>query len=169
MTKRGAGTRGRRWARRAISGAAVLALIYAALLGLSVMSLDDRDRVAALGELGAAIPVETTAPGAARLGEALGAVRDARRSTLGLFPTYDPVRLGRAADSLGALARDVEASPWVGQEAQMARGRALVVLGRDAQAARVLGALVGGGGYRAPAARRLLDHLRAGPEPVPGR
>ena len=102
------------------------------------------------------------------MSDALAAVRRARRSTLGLFPRYDPAQLDAAAAALAGPDRQGPASSWPSQEARLTLARVHLYRQRDVEAARVLGALVREGGYRAPAARRMLDFLRAQPpEPAP--
>ena len=68
------------------------------------------------------------------------------------------------ADSARRLgpADPVGPTSWIAQEARLAQGRVLLHLGRDAEAARVLGGLVEQGSYRGSVARRLLDALREG-------
>ncbi|WP_420456255.1 hypothetical protein [Rubrivirga sp.] len=148
-----------------VAATAAVAVAYVVLLAVSTTASPERARVAGLGEIEAAPPPAPLATDdeaePRRLTHALRAVRDARRSTLGLFPSYDAAGLDAAADTLGAIARQADPASWVSQEARLAWGRVLLYRGRDAEAARVLGALVTQGGYRGSAARRLLDALRA--------
>ena len=153
------GRRGR-LARRGAAVLLVLGLVYAGLGAASALSRSPRQQVAALGEVEAL--AGPAGPEAERLAAAARAVRRARRSTLGLFPTYDAAGLDAAADALAAAAEGADGRSWVSQEARLALGRVLLYRARDAEAARVLGGLVREGGYRGPAARRLLDIVRAG-------
>ncbi|WP_412061558.1 hypothetical protein [Rubrivirga sp. IMCC45206] len=149
------------WAR----AAAVLLVGYGALFLASQASVPERAQIAALGEIAVDEPALRSAdpaPDADRLIAAAQAVRDARRSTLGLFPSYDATALDAAAADLADLADAADRRTWVSQEARLALGRVLLHRGRDADAARVLGDLVEQGGYRAPVARRLLDAVRVG-------
>ena len=146
----------RRWGWRWASALALLALGYGAAYAVSASRTTAREQVADLGALGAG-PL----PSADTLGRALAAVGGARRSTLGLFPRYDPGALDAAAAALADRARTAEPSSWPSQEARLALARVHLYRQRDVEAARVLGALVREGGYRAPAARRMLDFLRA--------
>ncbi|WP_412069449.1 hypothetical protein [Rubrivirga sp. IMCC43871] len=149
------------WAR----AAAVLLVGYGALFLASQASVSERAQIAALSEIEIDAPALRSAdptPDADRLIAAAEAVRDARRSTLGLFPSYDTTALDAAAADLADLSDSADRRTWVSQEARLALGRVLLHRGRDADAARVLGDLVEQGGYRAPAARRLLDAVRSG-------
>jgi len=150
-----------RWAAAA---AAVLLVAYGGLFAVSSATVPERAQVAALGEI-EAIELPTlrgAAPTPAdALTPALGAVADARRSTLGLFPRYDAAALASAAEALTAVAADADPRSAASQEARLALGRIYLYQGRDAEAVRVLGGLVAEGRYQAPTARRLLDYVRA--------
>ncbi len=145
-------------------GVAVLAVAYGGLYAASAASVSERSQLAALGELSGYVAptlrgtADASLPG--RLDAALDRVDEARQSTLGLFPRYDADRLAAVAADLGAVATEADPETAVSQEARYALGRVSLYLGRDADAARVLGTLVREGGYRAPAARRLLDYIR---------
>ena len=147
------------------AAAAVLLVAYGGLFAVSSALVPERAQVAALGEVEAtAPPVLRSAdavPEADRLTAALGSIEDARRSTLGLFPTYDAVALDAVATELDAVADEADADSWASQEARLALGRVLLYRGRDAEAARVLGTLVEQGSYRGAEARRLLDFIRS--------
>lgn len=169
-----AGVRGRRrpqrrrgWRRWTAALALGLALGYGALWAASAAATPERALVAALGDLPSAAPADDGAL-QRRLDDALGTVREARRSTLGLFPRFDDDRLDAAARQLAAAAHAAGPSTPASQEARLALGRVLLHRGSDADAARVLGSLVREGGYRAPEARRLLDYVRAQGPPVAG-
>ncbi len=145
---------------------AVLVVAYGGLYALSSASISERAQLAALGELseyaaptlrGADDPQDLSA----RLDAALDHVDEARESTLGLYPRYDDAALTAVAADLGAISTEAEPGTSVAQEARLALGRVYLYLGRDGDAARVLGTLVREGGYRASAARRLLDYIRA--------
>ena len=97
---------------------------------------------------------------AERLDAALDAVADARQTTLGLFPHYDADRLNAAAADIAAVIGSAGSGTAVSQEARFALARVRLYQGRDAEAVRLLGALVREQSYRAPEARRLLDFLR---------
>ncbi len=145
---------------------AVLVAVYGGLWVVSVQSATPRDRLADLGGIEAqAPPVPPSASGNASADSLTGAlrtVRQARRSVLLLFPRYSPAALDAAAVRLAKVAGQADAGTWVSQEARLALGRVHLARQRDLQAARVLAGLVREGGYRAPAARRLLDAIRAG-------
>ena len=142
---------------------AVLAAVYGGLWIASAQSATPRDRLADLGGIEAQSPPGAGAERAAEsLAGASQSVRDARQSTLLLFPRYDPAGLDAAAGMLAEVASGAGAATWVSQEARLSLGRVHLARQRDLDAARVLGGLVREGGYRAPAARRLLDAIRAG-------
>jgi len=150
--------------RRLVLAMGVVAVAYGAAFTGSSLMVPERDRVAALAEVGYVAPVVRggDAPGdqAARLTAALDAVAGARRTTLGLFPRYDVAALDAAAADLDVLIASADPASVVSQEARLALGRVRLQQGRDADAARVLGTLVAGESYRAPEARRLLDWIR---------
>ncbi len=143
---------------RAVMAAALLAVGYGVLYAASTARATVREQVADLGAVGAVwLPSSRAGP----LAQAFTAVRHARRSTLGLFPHYDPAGLDRAAQALAAEAAAAEAPSWQSQEARLTLARVHLYRQRDVDAARVLGGLVREGGTRAPAARRILDFIRA--------
>lgn len=152
------------------AAAAVVLVAYGGLFATSLALVPERARVAALGEVEAEAPPVLrsatlrgdAAAHTADLVEALEAVHDARRSVLGLFPSYDPAGLDAAADALASITEAAAPSSSASQEARLALGRVHLYRGRDAEAARVLGGLVQEGSYRASAARRLLDYIRQG-------
>ena len=162
--------RATRWrAPRWLAAAAVLLVAYGAAFAVSTATQPERARVAALTDIDAAPPSVLRGGATADaegLTEALDAVHEARSSVLGLFPTYDADALTAAAARLGAIADQAEPASWIAQEARLAQGRVLLHLGRDAEAARVLGGLVEQGSYRGSVARRLLDALREGALPA---
>ena len=159
-----------RWrAPRWLAAAAVLLVAYGAAFAVSTATQPERARVAALTDIDAAPPSVLRGGATADaegLTEALDAVHEARSSVLGLFPTYDADALTAAAARLGAIADQADPASWIAQEARLAQGRVLLHLGRDAEAARVLGGLVEQGSYRGSVARRLLDALREGALPA---
>lgn len=155
------GGRAGRW----IAGAAVaVAAVWGGAAVASSVTTPERDRVADVAALADYRPLAPDGAGAleVRLANVLGGVEAARRTRFGRAPTYDADALATAAVDLDRIAAAAAGGSVVDQEARLARGRVLLHLGRDAEAARALGALVRAGGYRAPEARRLLDWLRAG-------
>ena len=162
--------RATRWrAPRWLAAAAILLVAYGSAFAVSTATQPERARVAALTDIDAAPPSVLRGGATADaegLTEALDAVHEARSSVLGLFPTYDADALTAAAARLGAIADQAEPASWIAQEARLAQGRVLLHLGRDAEAARVLGGLVEQGSYRGSVARRLLDALREGALPA---
>lgn len=129
-------------------------------------SPEERTRLATadIGDLASYTPLTTrgdaTDPLAERLDTALDDVADARRTTLGLFPHVDEARLSAAAQEIAAIIGATDASTSVSQEARFALARIRLAQHRDADARRLLGALILEQSYRAPEARRLLDFIR---------
>lgn len=150
--------------RRFVLAMGVVAVAYVAAFAGSSLTTPERDRVAALAEVGYVVPTvrggDVAGDQTARLTAALDAVAGARRTTLGLFPRYDTAALDAAALDLEALTASADAASVVSQEARFALGRVRLQQERDADAARVLGTLVAEGSYRAPEARRILDWIR---------
>lgn len=154
-----------RWTVGVIGG---LVAAGAGLLALSGAATPERERVADLGALDNVAPRVVAqagsgaAPLATRLASALNRAAASRHARLGRPAAYDEEVLGTAVANLERIVAEAETGSVVAEEGQMARGRILLYLGREAEAARALGALVRKGGYRAPEARRLLDYVRAG-------
>ncbi len=150
--------------RRALVLATVVVAAYGGLFGAFGREKTDRARVSDLGDLASyeAPTMRGTETDAlpARLDAALDAVSDARRSTLGLFPRYDAAALDAASAELAAVIGAADTASTVSQEARLALARVLLYRGRDAEAVRLLGALVRERSYRGPEARRLLDFVR---------
>jgi hypothetical protein len=150
--------------RRATVLLGALALVYTGLFAASASLTPDRTRVAGLDELTALPEQVVRGPSddalQQRLGQAFVAASAARHTTLGLFPRYDNEVLDVVADSLVAISAAAQPESAVAQEARLALGRIRVQQGRDAEAARILGALVREGNYPASTARRVLDGLR---------
>ena len=154
----------RLWLPRVAAAAAVALVGYGALFAWSAASVSERAQVAALGEVAPVdVPVlrgpavmETDE----RLQAALAEVAAARRSWLGLFPSYDAGRLDAAAGEIAAVVGEVDPGSWMSHEGRLALGRIHLYRGRDAEAVRVLGTLVEEGSYRGAVARRLIDSVR---------
>lgn len=150
--------------RRVLVSACVVLVAYGGAAAVSSQQRPERARMASLNELTDWTPPQTRGDAdadAEALAVALEQVDDARRTTLGLFPRYEREELDAAASELRELATRADASTSVGQEARFALARVRLYQARDADAARLLGALVRDGSYRAPEARRLIDWIRA--------
>lgn len=162
---RRAGSAPRRLPRWVALAAAAVVVGYGGLYVGSATSLSERDRLADLGDLSSYEALVVRGAGtdalASRLDAALDGVDGARRSVLGLFPSYDAAALDDVAADLEAIVAEADRSTSVSQEARLALGRVRYAQGHDAEAARVLGTLVREGSYRGPDARRLLDAIRA--------
>lgn len=151
--------------RRALVLAAGVVVAYGALFAVSESQRTDRARVADLKDLADYAPATTRgADGSDRLSErldaALDAVVEARQTTLGLFPHFDAPALDAAATEISAVIGESAPGTTVSQEARLALARVRLYQNRDADAVRLLGALVRERSYRAPEARRLLDFVR---------
>ena len=155
-------------ARRVLVAAAFVVLAYGGLFAVSSGPPTERARVADLPDLASYDPPTLRGtsgdPLAARLDATLDAVADARRSTLGLFPTVDDAALDAAATEIEEIAAAAGPDSAVSQEARLALARVRLHQSRDAEAVRILGALVREQSYRATEARRLLDFIRTQPE-----
>lgn len=150
--------------RIALAAGLALAALYGGLLLASRVAQPER---ALLADLGAAPDsyAGLNVRGAAgtvdhRYARALDRLARARRSTLGLFPSYDEAELDDAAQGLGAVA-DAAPGSWEGLEALYVLGRVRLHQGRDEEAALALRRVVEEQGPSAPEARRLLDWLQA--------
>ena len=151
--------------RRVLVLAAAVVVGYGGLFALSESQRPDRMRVADLRDLADYTPPTTRGtsdadPLPARLDAALDHVVAARRTTLGLFPRVDPRALDAASAEIAAIIGEAATETEVSQEARLALARVRIAQNRDAEAVRLLGALVREQSYRAPEARRLLDFVR---------
>ena len=93
--------------------------------------------------------------------ESLEILREARSSTLGLFPSYDEERLAAAAELVGGVAADIDQTTLRRIQAHYILGKIRMYQGRDVEAARALQAVVDDQVPGAEDARRLLDFIGA--------
>ncbi|MFB6249949.1 MAG: tol-pal system YbgF family protein [Salinibacter sp.] len=146
---------------------------YAVLFAASTASQSTLDRLAAVDvssqmvesyystntRSATAPTADTTRAGPLYL-DALATLRDARTSTLGLFPRYDGDALERAEAQLKKVLDRTEQDSFLALEAQFYLGKAYLAQGRvDAARARFK-AVVEREGRRAQEARRILETLR---------
>ncbi len=151
--------------RYALAACVALVTIYAALSIFSWRFQSDRTRLTALHATEEAfveltLRGEPTEPTADALDESLELLRNARTSTLGLFPSYDAERLEAAAALAEGFAADGEATAMRTLRAQYVLGKIRMYQERDAEAAEALQKVVDGRGEGAEDARRLLDYIR---------
>lgn len=150
--------------RRVLVLAAAVLVAYGGLAIGSAAQRTERDRLIDLDDLATYAPMQVrggeTDSLAERLDVALDGVAEARRTTLGLFPRYDDAALDGVAGQLAAISAEANSGSAVSQEARFALARIRLEQNRDAEAVRLLGALVREQSYRASEARRLLDAVR---------
>ena len=165
---------------RGVGAVAVLLLgTYAVLFAASTASQSTLDRLAAVDvsdqmvesyystNTRSATPstTDTTQAGPLYL-EALGTLRGARTSTLGLFPTYDTEALEQAEARLKRVLERTEQDSFLALQAQFYLGKTYLAQG-DVDAARPRFERVAEhGGLRAEEARRILGVLKEEEIPV---
>lgn len=92
---------------------------------------------------------------------ALGHLREAPVSTLGLFPRYDEGELERAATLLARVGREAEPGSFLQLEAAYYLGKARLAQGDRAGATQALKRVIAGEGRQASEAAHLLQELHA--------
>lgn len=154
--------------RRAVAAFVVVCAIgYAALFAAGPSMLSDEQRLADLDE----VPVYTgfrlrgpggvTDPTLQAYGEAVQALEDARRSTLGLFPHYDARELEAAAARLETLIAEHPGSEALTLDARYVLAKVRLYQGNEDAARRQLRTVLQREGPSAPDAERLLEALDA--------
>ena len=93
--------------------------------------------------------------------ESLEILREARSSTLGLFPSYDGDRLDAAAELAERVAADVDQATLRRIQAHYVLGKIRMYQGRDAEAVEAFQTVVDHRALGAEEARRLLDFIGA--------
>jgi len=156
-------------------GAAVVVLLgtYAALFVASTASQSPLGRLATVEvseqmmesyysspTTRSAAPTSDTAQVGPLYLEALSTLREARTSTLGLFPSYDSTALRRAETQLSRVLDRTEAGSFLGLEAQFYLGKTYLAQGRVDSARARFAAVVENEGRRAEEARRILRDLQ---------
>ncbi|MEF8795430.1 MAG: hypothetical protein V5A22_03120 [Salinivenus sp.] len=165
---------------RGVGAVAVLLLgTYAVLFAASTASQSTLDRLAAVDvsdqmvesyystNTRSATPstVDTTQAGPLYL-DALGTLRGARTSTLGLFPDYDTEALEQAETRLKRVLERTEQDSFLALQAQFYLGKTYLAQGHvDAARAR-FERVAEHGGLRAEEARRILGVLKEEEIPV---
>jgi TolA-binding protein len=157
-----------------VAGAAVALLLgaYATLFVASEASQSTLDRLAAVKVSNqvvdnyastatrSAVPSPDTLTTDQLYVDALTAVRQARTSTLGLFPSYDSEKLDRAEQLLTQVLNRTEPESFLALETQFYLGKVLLAQGRVEDARSRFRTVVEREGRMAPEARDILDALR---------
>jgi TolA-binding protein len=107
-----------------------------------------------------ATPTSDTAQVGTLYLDALSTLREARTSTLGLFPSYDSTALRRAETQLSRVLERTEADSFLGLEVQFYLGKTYLAQERVDSARARFEAVVENEGRRAEEARRILRDLQ---------
>jgi hypothetical protein len=153
-------------AKLAIAATILLAVAYGVLFMVSEASLSETERLAALGGVPsdyAVVQLRGEASQADRVTgnyvAALEELRQARSTTLGLFPRYDADGLDRALERFGAVVEADVPDGAFGLEARFLRARILLYRGEVAAAREELRLVIDRQGPSAPDAARLLETM----------
>jgi hypothetical protein len=157
-----------RWAGAAV---AVLLGAYGVLYGVSAASQSPLDRLAApdVSDRVVSSYADTRTRGPATPDtmqvqdvylEALSLLRGARTSTLGLFPRFDPEKLGRAEQLLTQVTEQTPPSSFLALEAQFYLGKVNLAQRQVDTARAQLRRVVKRDGRQADEARRILRRLQ---------
>jgi hypothetical protein len=165
-----------RWAGAAVG---VLLGTYAVLFAASEASTTTLDRLAAVEVSNqvvgnytstatrSAVPSPDTLTADQLYIDALTAVRQARTSTLGLFPSYDPEQLDEAEGLLNRVLERTESGSFLSLEAQFYLGKVHLAQGQVSSAQERLRTVVEREGRMAAEARDILEVLENEyPEPA---
>lgn len=152
--------------RLALAASIIAVLFYGGLFLASQSSMTPYERLAGLNQVaeefeglrlrGADGGMD---PVADRYAEALETLHDARSTTVGLFPTYDPDGLNRATVLLEEAASLGEPDGPIALEAWFVIGKIMLYQGNVEAARDAFQAVVDQRGPSAPDAQRLLDEL----------
>ncbi len=161
-----------RLVRRGAVAAIVLVGLYGGLYGVSISTQSTLDRLAAVEisdqvvenyattELRGAQPGADAASVDDQYLEALSALREARSSTLGLFPQYDPGRLEQAEQGLDRVLEQVEPGSFLALEAHFYLGKIALAQEEVDAARRHFKTVVRREGRRADEAYEILKTLQ---------
>jgi len=158
-----------RWA-----GAAVIFLVgtYGGLYGISMASQSTLDRLATVDvsdrvvesysttRTRSPVPSADTVSAQARYLEALSTLREARTSTLGLFPRYDADAVARARELLTDVVEQEDAGSFLALEARFYLGKVHLAQGHIESARSNFRTVVERGGRQAEEARDILLRLQ---------
>ncbi|MDX1440346.1 MAG: hypothetical protein R3284_10640 [Rubricoccaceae bacterium] len=158
----------RRPMRLALAACIALVGLYGALWFAGSATTAEHHRIADLDEVSAAYEGprfrgESSSTDIERYEEAVALLRDARTSTLGLFPSYDFQKLGEAEQVLKRIVESSDEPTFVSMEAEFVLGRIYVHQQRYGEATEVLEPIVERAGPRAGSAQRLLDYVAGRP------
>lgn len=129
-----------RLARGGVAVAVILVGLYGALYGVSLTTQSTLDRLAAMEVSDQVVDnyanarMRSASPEASssvddRYVEALSILENARVSTLGLFPRYDPDRLAQAEQRLGQVLERAESGSFLALEAHFYLGKIALAQG----------------------------------------
>ena len=152
--------------RLALAASLALVAVYGALSVMSWQLQPERARLAGLQNTAEAFEEmrfrgQSNEPPPDDLVESLEILREARSSTLGLFPSYDGDRLDAAAELAERVAVDEDQTTLQRAQAHYILGKIRMYQGRDPEAARALQVVVDRQAEGAEDARRLLDFIGA--------
>ncbi len=161
-----------RMTRYAAAASFALIALYGALAIASRASVSELDRLGALdadalvvegfgGAVRGSAPEADLASTEARYLQALSILRQARQSTLGLFPSYDEAALLEARALLENVVDTEEEGSFLQLEASYALGKTLLLLGEVPAARTALDRVNDFGGRHAADAVRILASLEA--------
>jgi len=157
--------------RAAGAAIAVLLGVYVVLFGISEVSQSPLDRMAAVNVSNqivknytstatrSAIPSADTMQVDQLYVDALSTLRDARTSTLGLFPSYNSKKLDRAERLLNQVLDQTEAGSFLALEAQFYLGKIDLATGKVDGARAKFRTVVKREGRMADEAREILETL----------
>jgi len=158
--------------RRGAVAAVVLVGLYGGLYGVSTALQSPLDRLATVEvssqvvdsyagtTLRDPVPEADTASVDEQYLKALSTLRDARTSTLGLFPRYDQDALARAEQGLSRVLEQVDAGSFLALEARFYLGKIFLAQEEVQAARRHFKAVVKGEGRRADEAYDILKTLQ---------
>ena len=158
--------------RRGAVAAVMLVGLYGGLYGVSTALQSPLDRLATVEvssqvvdsyagtTLRDPVPEADTASVDEQYLKALSTLRDARTSTLGLFPRYDQDALARAEQGLSRVLEQVDAGSFLALEARFYLGKIFLAQEEVQAARRHFKAVVKGEGRRADEAYDILKTLQ---------
>ena len=157
-----------------LGGAAAVLLLgtYAVLFAVSTASQTTLDRLATVrmsdqmvesyytANTRSATPTSDTASASDLYLRALSSLRDARTSTFGLFPNYNPDSLQKVESTLTQVLEETDNDSFLALEAQFYLGKTYLAQGRVPDARACFTTVVELEGRRAQEAQNILETLR---------
>lgn len=162
-----------RWSRRAAVAALVLAVLYGVLFWAGRAAQPETERLAALSEEELAVEgyslrtrskaetLDSASVDAVYL-RGLGALREARTTTLGLFPRYDEENLQQAEQMMEEVVSRAKPDSFLQLEAYYFLGKARLAQGKVAEARQAFQEVVAGQGRKTSEAQSILKELESG-------